>query len=126
MSGNEKCRMYKETQSSIKKLLEKGLKLDRNIYMNQIVLIKKDVTSNDENVRKTALEMLNFLLRLNIEQIEVELIKVLHDNAVNKFIQNCILKSIKQKVVDTISENKYNFTNILSAWKDQNTTKVGN
>lgn len=124
MSGTEKCRMYKETQSSIKKLLEKGLNLDKNIYMNQIVLIKKDVTSNDEDVRKTALDMLNYLLRLNIEEIEVELIKILQDNTANIFIQNCILKSIKQKVVDTISENKYNFSNILSPWKNQNTNKV--
>lgn len=123
MSANEKCRMYRDTQCSINKLLEKGHKLDRNIYMNQIVLIKKDVSSNDENVRKTALEMLNFMLRLNIEEIEVELIKILHDNTVNKSIQNCILKSIKQKVVDSISE-KYNFTSVLSPWKNQNTNKV--
>ncbi|XP_018560984.1 telomere-associated protein RIF1 [Anoplophora glabripennis] len=126
MSGNEKCRMYKETQCSIKKLLEKGLKLDRNIYMNQIVLIKKDVTSNDENVRKTAIEMLNFLLCLNNEEIQVELIKIFHEDTVNKFIHNCILKSIKQKVVDCISEKKYNFTNILSSWRNQNTNKLIN
>ncbi|KAJ8966938.1 hypothetical protein NQ314_003215 [Rhamnusium bicolor] len=126
MGDGERSKMYKETQSSIIKILDKGLSIDKNIYMNQLVLIKNDITAKDENVRKAALDMLDFLLSLNVEDIQTEVIKILHDGTVNKFIQNCVLNSIKKKIICTISDDKFNFTEILTPWKNQNVNKLTN
>ncbi|KAJ8959873.1 hypothetical protein NQ318_011608, partial [Aromia moschata] len=126
MSDMEKCKIYKEIQSSVKSLLDKGTSVDRNVYESQLISLKTDLAAKNENVRKAALEFLNFLLTLYVGDIQSHILKVLLDSSVNRLVQNCVLKSIKKNVIDAILEDKFDFTEMLLPWKNQNVNKLTN
>ncbi|KAG5866396.1 hypothetical protein JTB14_025987 [Gonioctena quinquepunctata] len=107
MSSKDRQKMYKETQSSIIRMME------------------KDVASSDEAVKRAALNMLEFLLNTKSEHVQTEIIKRLNDNTENKIIQSLFEDSVKKRLSDSIRK-KEKIVEILSPWQNQNITLLTN
>ncbi|CAH1156235.1 unnamed protein product [Phaedon cochleariae] len=123
MSVKAKQKKFKEDLSSIPTMLENNPAIDQTHIPNQIILIKTDLMSQDEIIRKRALDMLESLLNQKTLEVQTEIVKLLNEDSENEIFHSLIGKSVKKEIIDNIMKAQ-NFTDILLPWQNLNTMKL--
>ncbi|CAH0556055.1 unnamed protein product [Brassicogethes aeneus] len=125
-NAKERCKIYTDSKLSIQKILSKKDDIDENVIKNQLILIKNDLISpKDESVRRSALEMLEFLVD-NVKSVilETEVIKLVNSQILSQNTKDCIVLALKESIFKSVQNDTFNLTQLLALWKNQNILKL--